>query len=191
MSRLEIRPLTPERWPDLERLFGPNGAWGGCWCMFLRLSSKDFEAGCRGGGASNRQAFRRIVSGGSEPGLIAYRAGEPVGWVAIAPREAYGRILRSPVHKPVDDASGVFSVSCFYVARGERGRGVADALLTGAARFARRKGAKQLEAYPNDTGEVRKPADQVWRGTLAQFERAGYRVIARRKPARPIVRLAL
>lgn len=159
--------------------------------MFLRLGSKDYEAGCRGGGAANRQAFRRIVENGSEPGLIAYRDGEPVGWVAIAPREAYGRILRSPIHKPVDEAAGVYSVSCFYVNREERGLGVADALLAEAARFARKKGARLLEAYPNDTGAQRKSADQVWRGTLAQFERAGYQVIVRRKPARPIVRLIL
>ncbi len=191
MSRLSIHPLTAERWPDLEALFGPNGAYSGCWCMFLRLGSKDFESGCRGGGTANRQAFRRIVKGGSEPGLLAYRGEDPVGWVAVAPREEYGRVMRSPIHKPVDDVDGVFSVSCFYVARGERGRGVADALLAATVRFARGKGAKCLEAYPSDTGEGRRPADQVWRGTLAQFERAGYQVIARRKPARPIVRLML
>ncbi len=191
MKGLRIRTLTAERWPDLEVLFGPNGAWGGCWCMFLRLGSKDYEAGCRGGGESNRKAFRRIVRAGGEPGLLAYRDERPVGWVAVAPRQEYGRILRSPIHKPVDDADGVYSVSCFYVAQGERGQGVADALLTEAARFARRKGARMLEAYPNDTGDERKSADAVWRGTLAQFERAGYRVIARRKPARPIVRLPL
>jgi len=191
VSGLEIHPLTPGRWSDLETLFGPNGAWGGCWCMFLRLPSKEYEAGCRAGGASNRESFRRIVSSGSEPGLLAYRAGEPVGWVAIAPREALGRVMRSPIHKPVDEAVGVFSVSCFYVAEGERGQGVADTLLAEAARFARKKGAALLEAYPSDTGAGRRQAEHVWRGTLAQFERAGYRVIARRKPARPIVRLAL
>ena len=173
MSPLTIHPLTPRRWPDLERLFGPNGAWGGCWCMFLRLASKDFEAGCRGGGASNRQAFRGIVRRGGEPGLIAYRGEEPVGWVAVAPREEYGRILRSPIHKPVDEAADVYCVSCFFVASGERGRGVADALLAEAARFARKKGARLLEAYPNDTGEARKPADQVWRGAPAQVEKDG------------------
>ena len=28
---LEFYPLTPDRWPDLEALFGPRGAVGGCW----------------------------------------------------------------------------------------------------------------------------------------------------------------
>ena len=30
LSRLQIRSLTPERWPDLVRLFGERGACGGC-----------------------------------------------------------------------------------------------------------------------------------------------------------------
>ena len=30
-------PATPQRWPDLERLFGPRGACAGCWCMWWRL----------------------------------------------------------------------------------------------------------------------------------------------------------
>jgi len=28
-----FQPLTPDLWDDLERLFGPNGAYGGFWCM--------------------------------------------------------------------------------------------------------------------------------------------------------------
>ena len=37
ISDLEVYPLTPERWADLEELFGENGACGGCWCMWWRL----------------------------------------------------------------------------------------------------------------------------------------------------------
>ena len=30
---LAFHPVTPDRWPDLERLFGPHGANSGCWCL--------------------------------------------------------------------------------------------------------------------------------------------------------------
>ena len=33
---LEFHPLTIERWGDFEKLFGPRGAYGGCWCMWWR-----------------------------------------------------------------------------------------------------------------------------------------------------------
>ena len=28
---LAVHPVTPDRWPDLERLFGPRGAYSGYW----------------------------------------------------------------------------------------------------------------------------------------------------------------
>ena len=190
MTNLTIHPATPSRWPDLERLFGPNGAYSGCWCMFLRIDSKTFDANCAGGGAANRDALKTLVEGGSRPGLLAYRQRQPVGWVAVAPRSEYGRVLRSPIHRPVDDAVGVYAISCFFVARGVRGEGIADALLEAAVDFARRRGARLLEAYPGETSG-RQPAAQMWRGSVAQFERVGFEVVARRKPARPIMRLEL
>jgi hypothetical protein len=40
---LEFHPVTSNRWPDFEALFGENGACGGCWCMLWRLTRKEFE----------------------------------------------------------------------------------------------------------------------------------------------------
>jgi hypothetical protein len=61
---LAFQPLTPERWPDLERLFGPRGACAGCWCMFWRLPRSEYEAGK---GDPNRQALQEIVESGRVP----------------------------------------------------------------------------------------------------------------------------
>ena len=188
---LLIAPLTPPRWPDFERLFGPNGACAGCWCMYLRTTGKRFNANCAHGGSANRELFHALVQSGAEPGLLAWRNGEPVGWVAVAPREEYGRVLRSPVHKPMDGAGPVYAITCFFIARGHRGQGVADALLAAAVAFARSRGAALVEAYPSDVGDARKRAADMWRGSLQQFERAGFAVAARRRPARPIVRKTL
>jgi hypothetical protein len=35
-TKVEVLPATAERWPDLEALFGKNGACAGCWCMWWR-----------------------------------------------------------------------------------------------------------------------------------------------------------
>lgn len=71
-GELQVQPLIVERWPDLERLFGPRGAAGGCWCMWWRLSGRAFA---RQKGEGNRQALRALVEAGEEPGLIAYMDG--------------------------------------------------------------------------------------------------------------------
>ena len=86
---LQFHPLTPDRWRNFETLFGPGGAYGGCWCMWPRLRRKEFD---RKSGKQNRQAMKEAVESGEEPGLLAYSGGEPVGWVALAPREKYAHL---------------------------------------------------------------------------------------------------
>jgi GNAT superfamily N-acetyltransferase len=120
---------------------------------------------------------------------LAYVDGEPAGWVAVAPREEYPRLDRSPKLRRVDDQP-VWSITCFTIGRRQRRQGVAAALLDAAVDFARQRGAEVVEAYPIDTaGEKRSSAD-LYTGTLAMFERAGFEEVARRS-GRPIVRRAL
>lgn len=129
------------------------------------------------------------------PGLIAYRDGRAIGWVSLGPREDYERLAYSKVLAPVDDAP-VWSIVCFVVSRRARGQGVAAALLDAAIAYRLEGGATMLGAYPVDVGDGRIPAANAFHGTLSMFERAGFRVVARRQwndstPVRPIVRLEL
>src|SRR5688572_20989330 len=91
---LRFEPLTPDRWPDVVKLFGPRGACGGCWCMVWRRTQAEWK---RGKGSGNRAAFRRVVRKGPPPGILAYVDGEAVAWCAVAPREAYVQLARSRV----------------------------------------------------------------------------------------------
>lgn len=183
---LAVHPLTADRWPDLERLFGPRGACAGCWCMWWRLPRREWEAAK---GEGNRRALESYVRGGRVPGLLAYDAGVPVGWVAVEPRAAYPRLAGARTLAPVDDAP-VWSITCFYVARTHRGRGLMRALVDAAATHARAAGATLLEGYPVDlagrTGDA-----FVYTGARSTFEAAGFEEVARRSPTRPIVRLTL
>jgi GNAT superfamily N-acetyltransferase len=184
--KLTIHPLTPERWPDFEKLFGRNGACAGCWCMWWLLTRKEWTAQ-KGNG--NRKAMRALVRSDHKPGLIAYADGEPVGWCAVSPRERYVRLKSSRVLQPVNDQP-VWSVTCFFVARQYRRRGITVALLKAAAKFARKHGASILEGYP--TEPVKEQADVfVYTGLASAFRRAGFQEIARRSPTRPIFRREL
>lgn len=186
-TRLEVLPLTPARWNDVEGLFGPRGACGGCWCMFWRLPRGAFT---KGKGAGNRSAFRSLVRRGAEPGVLAYADGKPVGWCAVAPREAYPALDRSRVLAPVDDKP-VWSVTCFFVLREWRRRGVTVALLRGAAAHAAAHGAKLLEGYPIAPKKGALPDAFAWTGLVGGFEKAGFTEAARRSATRPIMRRRL
>jgi ribosomal protein S18 acetylase RimI-like enzyme len=188
--KVTVRPLTPERWPDLETLFNARGCSvaRGCWCMFYRQSGADPSAGSYASKVKkSRLQLKALVDAGRPPGLIGYRGKTPVGWISLGPREEFAKLARSQVMKPVDDQP-VWSIVCFVVPSEFRGQGVAHALLEGAIAYARKQGAKLLEAYPVD--KVERSADSMWFGAKSMYDKAGFVEVARRKPTRPVVRLA-
>ncbi len=185
--KLAIHPLTPDRWDDLEVLFGPRGACGGCWCMYWRLSRSDFDD-LKGEGA--RRLFKALVEAGIEPGLLAYLDGRPVGWCALAPRADYPLLKRSRILKPVDEQP-VWSVVCFFVARPYRRQGITVQLLQAAAGYARQRGAHILEGYPVQPKEGKVPDVFVYTGLASAYEQAGFVEVARRSETRPIMRRML
>jgi GNAT superfamily N-acetyltransferase len=185
--KLRIHPLTPRRWPDLVKLFGPRGACGGCWCMWWRLPRAEWE---RRKGAGNKRALKRLVEAGEVPGLLAYAGREPVAWCALAPRERYPVLGRSRVLAPVD-GKPVWSVVCFFVARAWRKRGVTSQLLAAAVAYARKRGARIVEGYPVVARRGEMPAAFAYTGFPSAFRRAGFAEVARRSPVRPIMRRRL
>jgi GNAT superfamily N-acetyltransferase len=197
VSRPVVRPVDAERWTELERFFGPNGAYAGCWCTYFRRRGSDFEAGCRDKGRGNREFLARLTRGGGVPGLLAYEGDEPVGWVSVGPRPQFGRVLRSPTLRPglakADDPAddSVWSLVCFWIPRRHRGHGLAAQLLDAAVAYAESGGATVLEAYPVDTGGQKAPANSVYTGTLPMFLDAGFREVGRRSDRRPVVRRVL
>lgn len=183
---ISIQPLTPERWRDLESLFGPKGAFGGCWCMWWRQTRREYMANR---GETNRRALKSIVDAGQVPGLIAYVDGEPAGWCSVQPRDAFPALDRSRTLKRVDDEP-VWSVVCFFVGKRYRRRGVTTALLKAAVDHAARAGARIVEGYPVDPAEGGMPDPWAYTGLVSAFRKAGFVEVARRGK-RPIMRRAL
>lgn len=195
MSSYEVRPVNAGQWDRLAAFFGPSGAYSHCWCVWWRVSSKEYDAGCRDGGAGNREVLRRLTEDGQVPGLLAYRSSEPdtpVGWVSAAPRAEFGRVRRSRLVKPepddaFDDAE-VWSVTCFWIPRGNRRQGVGRALLDGAVAYAFAQGAAAVEGYPVDTDGGKAAAASIFTGTAAMFADAGFTEVVRRSERRPVMR---
>jgi GNAT superfamily N-acetyltransferase len=177
---LTIRPLTPDLWPALEDLFGENGACNGCWCMYWRIGAA-YRKRPR---AQNKEAFREVVKRGPPPGLLAFDGALPVGWCQLTPRDTLPQLDRVWRLKRVDDVP-VWSLSCFYVRKGYRKRGVTSALITAALAAAKRAKAPALEAYPLDADLT---GSWSWTGYASTFARAGFKTVARHVPPRPIMR---
>src|SRR6185295_9399969 len=152
--------------------------------MIWRLSRAEFD---RNKGAGNRAAMQKLVRTGTSPGILGYLDGEPVGWCAVAPRDDYPALERSRVLKKVD-ATPVWSISCLFVRKDCRKRGVSVALLRAALDFVRERGGKIVEGYPVEPKKDEMPAVFAWTGLASAFLQAGFVECARRSETRPIMR---
>ena len=184
---MKVAPLTIDHLPDLEELFGPNGACGGCWCMTWRVIPSEWS---NAKGAKNKAALKRLVKRGPPPGVIAYDKGMPVGWCAVAPRQDYSFLARSRVLKPVDDQP-VWSISCLFVRRTHRRAGLSTRLIKAAVQLARKHGASVVEGYPIKPGKSALPDVFAWTGLPSSFKRAGFSEVACRSKTRPIMRFVI
>jgi GNAT superfamily N-acetyltransferase len=182
-DQLEFQPLTPDRWSDLESLFGERGACGGCWCMYWRLTRANYNLDK---GEKNKRAMKAIVEAGETPGILAYDKGEPVAWCSVAPRESFPAFDRSRILKPVDDQP-VWSVACLFVDKKHRRQGVSVKLLKAAIDFVGKRGGRVIEGYPVDPKRGQ-PDAFVWTGLASAFIKAGFKEVERRSETRPIMR---
>jgi len=179
-----FQPLTAATWNDFVELFGVKGACGGCWCMTWRLKAADFE---KQKGDGNRKAMQQLAKKNKPVGVLAFSDNKAVGWCAVAPRHEYTRLETSRVLKPVDDQP-VWSISCFFIQKNFRHKGLSVLLLKAAVSFAISKGAKIIEGYPIDTKESKLPDVFAWTGFASAFRKSGFKEVERRSETRPIMR---
>lgn len=146
MAGFKFHPVTPDRWNDLNTLFGKNGANAGCWCMFWRLERSMFK---KSKGEGNRQILKQIVEADEQPGVLAYDGDQAVGWCGIAPRKNLVALENSRILKRIDDKP-VWSITCFFTVKEARNKGMMEGLIKAAVTHARVHGAQIVEAYPID-----------------------------------------
>jgi GNAT superfamily N-acetyltransferase len=185
---VRIVPLTPARWPELQRLFGRSATTDGCQCMWFFQTSTEYRAGY---GAANRTQFRARVGAGAPPGLLAYLDDDVAGWCALGPKDSYSRYTRSRLFGGAW-APGTWAIVCFYVPSDRRGHGLMQRLIAAGVEFAREHGAERVEGYPVVVARgARADASRGYHGFLGPFQRNGFRVVARPSDRRAMVRREL
>jgi GNAT superfamily N-acetyltransferase len=187
--KLDIQPLTAERWDDLVTLFGQRGAMDDCWCMFWRLPRKQMRGMTP---EQKKESLHHMALSDQVAGLLAYKDGQPVGWCSVGPRQDYQALENSRLFKRLDDKP-VWSIVCFFMERSARGQGLMQQLIRGAVAYARQHGAKIVEAYPTDLAAAgmqgkKLSGDEGYVGIATAFEKAGFVEVSRPSETRLIVR---
>lgn len=191
-SAVGIVPLTAERWPLFEELFGKQGACYGCWCTHFRLPPAVRRENDR---QRNKDFIRARIEAGPPPGLLALEAGQAVGWMQVGPRADVPEFNNAGrVSAPVEASDGidpaVWAISCFFIRGKARGKGLTHRLVAAGIDFAREGGARVLEACPIDQSKDSRSIG-LFVGSTRVFEKAGFSVAAQRKIGRPLMRLEL
>jgi hypothetical protein len=193
---ISVVPANEASWDDLQTVLGTRGRPARCQCQWFKFRDMEFQTI-----PVEEPAERlRAQSGCDHPedrttsGLVAYLAGEPVGWCAVEPRTAYVRLLRTRVpwtgraEDPADD--GVWSVTCFVTRLGFRRLGVTYALAGEVDGGACERGARVLEGYPMIT----QPDQEITWGELhvgsrSVFAAAGFVEVSRPTLRRVVMRI--
>ena len=197
-QNLAIVPANEASCEDLQAVFGTRGTAATCQCQRYKLRPREafrkFPVEER---ARRLREQTRCGHPGSETtsGLVAYLDGEPVGWCAVEPRPAFTGLLRNnrvPWEGRAEDKTddSVWAVTCVFARAGFRGHGVAYALAQAAVDFARKRGARALEAYPLITQPGQKIAwDEIHVGTRSIFESAGLAEVSQPTIRRGVMRI--
>jgi GNAT superfamily N-acetyltransferase len=153
------------------RLAGEHhGVWDGCWCL-----------GFHPEGASGihtpdeRRALKetRVREGRAHAALV-HDGDRCVGWCQFGPPDELTRIKNLKVYSEGLARLPDWRITCFFVGRTHRHRGVADAALDGALDQIAALGGGLVESYPEDTVGRKVSASFLNNGTVAMFERHGF-----------------
>lgn len=167
-----LRPLDESTWPAFAQLVEANGGiWGGCWCISFHLDPLGAKGQCK----PYRETKQRLVCEGRAQAAMVFEGETAVGWCQ------FGRTAELPNikhRKQYDQESGPppdWRVTCFFVGKGYRKRGVANLALAGALDMIARLGGGVVEAYPEDVEGRKTSSSFLHGGTVKMFEREGFK----------------
>jgi GNAT superfamily N-acetyltransferase len=171
MTDFSVKPLNDSTWPDFARLVEKhNGVWGGCWCMAFHPEGvgRDRTA------AQNRAEKQCRVSEGNAHASLVYDGDACVGWCQFGTPEELPRIKHRRVYLDGLTTLPDWRITCFFVDKDYRGKGVASNALRGALGEIARLGGGTVESSPEDAHGRSVSGSFLHNGTLALFERQGF-----------------
>lgn len=172
MSGFHVKALDDSTWPDFARLVERhNGIWGGCWCMSFHL---EHGFGNRTVAQLRTEKERRVRDDQAHAALV-YDGSAAVGWCQFGPTDELPRIKNKRAY--VDGLTDLpdWRITCFFVDRDYRRRGVASVALKGALREISRLGGGTVESYPENVKGRSVSASFLHNGTVSMFEREGFK----------------
>ena len=169
MTDYVVKPLDPDTWDAFARLVERhNGVFGGCWCTWFHTIHAEKTSPPRATAPSR--------SGWST------RAAHTPRWCSTVKRQWRGassgarRSCRTSTTarstRPRSTLPPDYRITCIFVDKKYRRKGVTAAALGGAVDLIAQAGGGVVEGYPHDTAG--KKVSVLYNGTRSLYERAGF-----------------
>ncbi|MFH1512658.1 MAG: GNAT family N-acetyltransferase [Bacillota bacterium] len=168
---LQIKALSPSTWEDFASLAQRHhGVWGGCWCVWFHQS----DMVKRGDAAFNKELKRTLVMNGRAHAALVYDGDTAVAWCQFGTPEELPHIY----HKKEVETDGYqrpdYRITCLFVDKEYRGKGVAKAAVLGALDLIGKAGGGIVESYPQDMKGTKTSGSFLYNGTLSLFRECGF-----------------
>jgi GNAT superfamily N-acetyltransferase len=176
MADFCVKPLDVSTWPQFAQMVEKhNGVWGGCWCMAFHSEGVGHAKTVE----QNRAEKERRVRQGQAHAALVFDDASCVGWCQFGPTEELPRIKHLRAYREGLAALPDWRITCFFVDKSYRGKGVASAALAGALQEIARLGGGKVESYPEDVDGRKVSASFLYNGSVAMFERHGFERVRR------------
>ena len=176
-DRLTVRPLSTDTWPAFAELVTRhNGIFGGCWCTWFHTLYKDKDKDRTY--ESNRDLKCSLVEQGRAHAALVFDGDEAVAWAEYGPPEELPNIKHRKEYDETSQVKPDYRITCIFVDRRYRRRGVAALALNGALDLIAEAGGGLVEGYPHDMSK--QPAGKkisssfLYNGTRRMYEEAGF-----------------
>jgi GNAT superfamily N-acetyltransferase len=168
---LVTKPLDGKTWPDFARLASDHhGVWAGCWCLGFHAEGRPHVHSAE----QRRELKEARVREGRAHAALVYDGARCVGWCQFGPVGELPRIKHQKAYREGLAERPDWRITCFFVGRTHRGRGVADAALAGALEEIGRLGGGTVESYPEEVAGRKVSGSFLYNATVALFERHGF-----------------
>lgn len=170
-NTLLAKALDETTWSAFASLVEANGGiWGGCWCISYHLDPTGPKGQCK----PYRETKEALVRNGRAQAALVLCGETAVGWCQFGRAEELPNVRNRKNYEAGLNELPDWRITCFFVGKGHRKRGVANFALRGALEQIKALGGGVIEAYPEDTDGRKVSSSFLHGGTVRMFEREGF-----------------
>jgi hypothetical protein len=175
-SEFIVRPLDESTWEAFSELVeANNGVWGGCWCIGYHLDPKGPKTQCK----PYRETKHRLMQEGHAHAALVFEGDKAAGWCQFGKTSDLPGIRNRKNYEAGLTDLPDWRITCFFVGKAFRKRGVANAALKGALPMISALGGGIVEGYPEDVEGRKVSSSFLHGGTTAMFEAEGFERVQR------------